>query len=479
MPSAGTDSGARRDPAVRGNPARPAVRSWHPRRPSPRTVRRALRAVALLLCGSVSAVLPVPAAAADDGAARVAEAYEPARDARPVTGAASGNGPLLTPGTYTDTIAAGERKTYRIRLDGASNAYVSAVLAPPPGARVGASEGIRISLGSPGGASCSDGTDITFGSSGARPVADYATRRIGPGRECQEPGVYEYAVEGLGGTGTDTGSGEQGAEAGARSAPVELRFMLEPGLRGGEEIPPPAGSYETRTSGWPTGAARTADGGSGFNDAPATGHGVWRTELAPGETRFYRVPVDWGQQLFLDAARTGRGGGEGLRMTVFNTARGFVQSAETARSGRALSLATAPVAFGNRTSDRNEIGAMRFAGWYFVRLTRDGGDGGGGTEQGPAPVTLRVAVTGDARPAPPYAADPLAAGFGVTAADRRAAGTGLTERQTDRREALRTVAFTAFGFGTALLAVLVVWTVLLRRSLARAAAARSPWEPVP
>ncbi|QDY78801.1 hypothetical protein [Streptomyces qinzhouensis] len=430
-----------------------------------RSARFVLRSAALLLCAAAPAALPVPAAADTpaDRSARSSEAYEPARDARPVTGATTGEGPLLPPGTYTDSIAAGERKTYRIRLDGTSNAYVSAVLAPPPGTRVGASEGIRISLKSPVGVLCSDSTDITFDGSVARPVADYATRRIGPGRECQKAGVYEYTVEGI-------GTGTAGEESGAWDRPTELRFMLEPGLRNGESIPAPVGSYPTDSSALPSGTARTATGGSGFNDAPATGHGVWQDELAPGETRFYRIPVDWGQQLVLGAALAGRGSGDGLRMTVFNPARGFVQSADAARPGRALSLATAPVAFGNRTSGRNEIGAMRFSGWHFVRLTRDGDDGGGGT--GAARMTLRVAVTGEARPAPPYAGDPVAAGFGVTAADRGDARTGLTARESDRRDLLRSVAFTAFGLGTALLAGLVGWTVLLRRSLARRA---TPW----
>ncbi|MFJ8229503.1 hypothetical protein ACIQ9E_05995 [Streptomyces sp. NPDC094448] len=442
------------------------------RAPAPGFVRKA---AALLLSAAVSVSVPAPAAA-DTRAARSAEAaepYETARDARPVTGATTGEGPLLTPGTYLDDISAGERKTYRIRLDGTSSAYVSAVLAPPPGTRVTASEGIRITLKSQGGTECSDGTDITFDGSVARPVADYATRRIGPGRACQEAGVYEYAVEGIGpGAGPDT-AGDAGS--GTRGLPTELRFMLEPGLRDGEDVPAPAGSSGQGTSALPSGTARTASGGSGFNDAPATGHGVWQDELAPGETRFYRMPVDWGQQLRLGASLGGRTSGAGLRMTVFNPARGFVRDADAdadgARPGRALALTTAPVAFGNRTSGRNETGAMRFSGWYYVRLTRDGDGGTGAAER----VTLRVAVTGSARPAPPYAGDPVAAGFGVTAADRRAAGTGLTAQESDRRDTLRTVAFAAFGLGTALLIGLVAWTVLLRRSLARTAPGPSPW----
>lgn len=36
---------------------------------------------------------------------------------------------------YSDTIAPGQKKYYRVRLDDTSHAYVSTVLAPPPAAR--------------------------------------------------------------------------------------------------------------------------------------------------------------------------------------------------------------------------------------------------------------------------------------------------------------------------------------------------------
>ncbi|MEU5158392.1 hypothetical protein AB0G74_02075 [Streptomyces sp. NPDC020875] len=430
------------------------------RRITARLRRLAIRAAALLACATAGPLAaPDPASAAE-----TVEPYETAPDARPVTGGTSGDeGPLLRPGTYTDTVAAGERKTYRVRLDGTSNAYLSAVLAPPPGTRVAESDGIRIGLVSSGGTECSDSTNITFDTPVARPVADYATRRIGPGRKCQAPGEYLYTVESMGDV---------------RDWPVEIRFMLEPGLRAGEKFPEPPDddSYPSSAPGMPSGAPRDVEGGTGFNDAPATGEGAWRDELRPGESRFYRVPVDWGQRLFLDAALSGRGPGDDLRMTVFNTARGYVQSADAAGRDGAVALGTAPAAFGNRTANRNEIGAMRFSGWYFVRVTRESaGDGGQDAGDGAARLTLKVAVTGKPDGAPPYAADPVAAGFGVTDADREAARQGLTGRESDRRAVMRVIALTGFGAGTALLLGLAGWTVLLRRRLARTPP--PPWDP--
>ncbi|OEV25953.1 hypothetical protein AN220_10960, partial [Streptomyces nanshensis] len=50
----------------------------------------------------------------------------------------------------------------------------------------------------------------------------------------------------------------------------------------------------------PAGAPRDIEGGSGFNDARKLRAGVWRDTLVPAQTRWYRVPVGWNQQLRYD-----------------------------------------------------------------------------------------------------------------------------------------------------------------------------------
>ncbi|MGW4029921.1 hypothetical protein ACWEFL_11455 [Streptomyces sp. NPDC004838] len=389
------------------------------------------------------------------------EPYRIAPDASPVKGASSSaDGPLLRPGTYADTISAGERKFYRIGLDGSSHAYVSAVLAPPPGSEVAGTDGVRVNLESADGAQCSDGTDITFGGATARPVADYSTRRIGAGRECQEAGEYLYSVEWVGSSGGSR----------ARDWPLELKFMTEPGLKDGESTPPAPSSWNSRAPEEELGQPKDVSGGSGFNDAFAVGTGEWRDRLDPGESRFYKVPVDWGQQLFLKAkfADGGGGGGssesartvtDGLRLTLFNTARGFVDSADADRAGEAVdaSLGTAPVAFANRTSDEPAAGAMRFAGWYYIRVTVDR------RVERSLPVSLRVAVEGDAQPRPAYDGDEFAAGFGVVGKDLNAVRAGLTGGDSDRKQTMRLIGYTGIGLGTALVLSLVLWTLLMRR----------------
>ncbi|MGW6458566.1 hypothetical protein ACWF94_22075, partial [Streptomyces sp. NPDC055078] len=295
--------------------------------------------------------------------------YETAPGARPVLGTPTSAGsPRLGPGTYTDAISAGERNFYRVGLDDSSNAYVSAVLVPPAGGEVGAGDGIRVTLESTDGARCSVRNDITFGSTTPRPIADYSTRRIGKGRECQSAGDYIYSVEWIG-----------AAAARARNWTLELRFMNEPGLRQGTTGPSAPSPTRSPVPQEVRGPAKPVTGGSGFNDAPAIGRGLWNDTLAPGESRFYKVPVDWGQQLLVDGEFAGAAAGraptvtDGLRLTVFNTARGFAESSDADYAGRptGVSLGTAPAAFANRTSDQDDISAMRFSGWYYLHVSLD------------------------------------------------------------------------------------------------------------
>ncbi|WP_433572295.1 hypothetical protein [Streptomyces sp. CA-251247] len=424
-----------------------------------------------VLLGVVCGALLAPASAVAVSPSGPAAAYRTAPDAKPVHGAASSaEGPRLRPGTYTDTVSAGERKFYRVVLDDVSNAYVSAVLAPPPGSPVGATDGVRIALESADGEKCSVSNDVTFGSSTARPVADYATRRIGKGRECQAAGDYVYSVEWIG----------SGAGSGARDWPLELKYMTEPGVGDGAQTPAPS-SWATRPADPVTGAAKGVDGGSGFNDAPAVGHGVWKDRLSPGESRFYKVPVEWGQQVFLDAEFAGTATGraasvpDGLRLTLFNTGRGFVKNEATGYRGgpSEVSLGTAPAAFANRTSPRDDTGAMRFSGWYYVRVSLDQ------RVDTALSLTLRVGVEGDRVEGPAYTGDAVAAGFGLSDEDRAAAQAGRASSGsgTGNSALYKAVGYTGIGLGTALVLILAVWTLLARRSRGRHVRQPLPWEP--
>ena len=113
--------------------------------------------------------------------------------AKPVEGTPVNiNGPELTAGsTYKDSIDPGEKLYYRIGLDDKSNAFVSAVAVPKLGTKVGYLDKLEVSIEDKSGSECSDG-DVAFGSAGyARPVSNYASRRIEKdSTSCQQAGEY-------------------------------------------------------------------------------------------------------------------------------------------------------------------------------------------------------------------------------------------------------------------------------------------------
>ncbi|MFK4223745.1 hypothetical protein [Streptomyces sp. NPDC019890] len=430
------------------------------------TSGRAGAVIVLALCTLGLAAVPVEASS-PVGPENLAP-YRTAQGAIPVRGAAaSTDGPRLRPGTYTDTISAGQKKYYRVELDARTNAYVSAVLAPPPGSAVQPTDGIRVTLESTDGVKCSVSNEVSFGSATSRPIADYATRRIGDGRECQSAGDYLYSVEW---TGSGSGPGTGGW-------PVELKYMTEPGLKAGAVVPSAPSTWGTQAPEPAAGTAKGVSGGTGFNDAPAVGQGAWKDELSPGESRFYKVPVDWGQQLFLDAEFANTTTEQapvvvgGLRLSLFNTARGFVRSADTNYLGKpaAVGFGTAPAAFSNRVSAQDDTGAMRFSGWYYVRVTLDR------QIDSTLPMTLRVGIGGEPQQGPAYDGDATAAGFGITDADRAAAQEGRIEDGGAENAALKALGIGAIGLGTVLLLGLGAWALVGRRGEATEQVP-SPWE---
>ncbi|MET9494008.1 hypothetical protein [Streptomyces sp. NPDC006552] len=332
---------------------------------------------------------------------------------------------LRTGETYRSSLGAGTSGAayYSVELDGAANAYVSAVAVPPLGREVKAaySDGMTVTLQDRNGNRC-DSERATF-RSGAypRPVAAAAERLVRPGMlRCQSAGTYYVVVERK----TDTASTRE-------AWGLELKVATEPGLvaaaptQGPEawpsaSVPPPTGKSARRT------------GGTGFNDAVAMPAGVWKDDILPGESHFYRVPVDWGQQLFLDA-ELGSSAGDGSRrgvvtgalaMELYNPARAAVAAQEASYAGAPTSAAfdpLPPVAYENRYLMRDSQAAMRVAGWYYLKVTLNPAMAQkfGDKESG---LTLRVTVDGEERQRPDYVRDP--GEFQVTAEDRAAAERG-------------------------------------------------------
>lgn len=441
-----------------------------------RTAGSAGLAAAAALCAA--AVLPGTAGAAVPAAGPDGlPPYATAPDARRVTGSTGGGTPpSIEPGFHTDEIAPGERKDYRVVLDDSSDVWISAVALPEPGSDVGGNEGIEVSLRSAEGANCGE-SSVDFGSGeSARPIADHAWRMIRRDGYCQEAGEYVFSVERRGADPSGASAGLAGA-AGAGRWPLEIRFMREPGLKEpADASPPPMETLVPPAP--PTGRTRPLRGGTGFNDAARMDEGNWSDELRPGETRFYRVPLDWGQRLFTEVEFGAAGSGDApyvgnaLRVDFYNTARGRIttqsQGYQAARPAR-LSVASRRVAYANRYAGGTELGDTRFAGWYYIAVHAH--EDLAGSVDGAVPLVLRTRVEGAPRPGPGYAGDAARAGFGVaadgpgsTARNRSAAA---REAEAGSGETLRVVGWAGIGTGVALLAGLGLWTVLARRGAAR------------
>ncbi|MFB7169610.1 hypothetical protein ACFCYM_02080 [Streptomyces sp. NPDC056254] len=414
------------------------------------------------------ALAGVPAAAHAEGSTpEPLPAYRTADGAQRVEGKPStADAPLVEAGkTYEDTIGPGDR-VYRLVLEkDGSNVYVSAVVRPPAGAKVSGSDGIEVELITTAGRSCPSGTGrATFGYD-AVPLAAAGVRWGAEDADCAPGGVYYAKV-----TRTSAKDSDQSPW------PLELRVQREPG-RG-------AGVPTTAPSGLPTGApalpgteavART--GGTGFNDARAVGAGVWRDEMRPGQTRWYRVPLDWGQQLGvgaeLSAARVTKkfsSASGGLAVTVYNPYRGQVADENTSYDGVQAGITldkTPPVDYANRFSGDRDVQPVSVAGWYYVAVTMGGKVADFTEDAVPVPLTLRLEVAGTPAKAPAYQGDPAAGGFAVGADDRAAAREGLTAPEAAEaagtRSLMRVVAGAGFGTGGLLLAVLGGWVLLGRR----------------
>lgn len=430
---------------------------WH-------VVVRGTTGAAVVAVLGLCAALSGPAAADGGGLPR----YETAEDARAVRGThSSGDAPRLTPGVSTDALKYGEKKYYTVNLDAESDVYLSATAAPAPGSKVDAlRDGLTAVLETTGGDECGASDQLSFraGDNTAYPLSGYATRQIdddGPD-DCRRKGPFLFSVE-------RSGDGASGSGA----WPVEIAFTEEPPLKGGAPAAPAAGSWSTRLPAPPGGVQKKkATGGTGFNDAGAVGTGVWKDVLRPGETRFYRVPVDWGQRLYAKAELPNSSKGDAtsppfvpdaLNLNAFNAVRGKVTDDDFVEyDGKQADTAlfTPPVLYGNRFG--TEDTGMRLAGWHYLAVTLHPDV----TQYFPdgAPLTLRVDVSGAAEAGPGYDGRGRGAvGIGVTEDDRQQAADGLTEAGAAKSDTLRAVAFGGIGTGTLLLLVLGVWTLVARR----------------
>lgn len=403
--------------------------------------------------GAVGNPQPVPAYRGADGAQAVA--------GKPST---AGSPELKAGSVYKDSIGPGERY-YRLNLDDRSTVYVSAVLQPPGSAEVGYSDGVEVDVVNIENRSCGSPATASIGYDPV-PISAAGARMLQEDAACQGGGTYYVKV-----------TREAPKDGDPAAWPLELRVQREPGLSGGSAPTAAPSVWPSASPTLPGSDPAPRSGGTGFNDARALGSGVWSDDLRPGQTRYYRVPLDWGQQLGLSAELSAGkptkeygSAASGLTVSLYSPYRALVGSEDATYDGKqaGFTLPRTPlVAYENRFSADRKVQSVRVAGWYYIAVTMAQKVGEFIEDAVPVPLTLRMEVIGGAGKAPAYAEDLAAAGFGVGAEDRTAAKEGSTAVEAAdaaaNRSVMRVVAGAGFGTGTLLLLVLGGWILLGRR----------------
>jgi Ca-activated chloride channel family protein len=222
--------------------------------------------------------------------ARAARAYAP--QGTPVEGTDDADGaPLLEPGQYLDTIGdGGESETYLVDPAEGSTLHVSAT-DRPTSSSLSDSEQIEIVVATPDGEVCDQQQASSLGAFDRLTPVTAAVRV--DGEQLAACGGAPYAVS----VNRTDGSGVQ---------PLEVTVLEEPAVEDAESLPPAAepGEYAVRGDA-AGGKPEDVFGSPSFTSAPMLEPGAYHDSSLVGETLFYGVQLDWGQQLVCDV-RFGR-----------------------------------------------------------------------------------------------------------------------------------------------------------------------------
>lgn len=357
----------------------------------------------------------------------------------PIRGSATiASAPTLEPGQYLDTYEKGGKgaagdgtiKFYKINLRTGDTPYVSATLAPP-GVRVENITGfsVMVSLVDADGDGCTstDGFASTVGVFGkvipqSAVVAPGAVGGRGWRDSCSpEDPVYVRIRRG-------------GDSYATQQLPMEIAFRIEPPVtaEGPAAVTKVPGAVPAPAETDPKPAAA----GFSFNDAPVLAPGTYTDSIVSGETRYFKVHLDWGQRLAWKLTVPAQEG-VGIQSSAFyvTLASPLRERAEESTGTRTYQLiggkedqtmsgsSVAPVRWTNRDTPNPYLDPYSVDGDYFLVLDASYPLGrptftmpfrltvatDGAAEQGPTYVT---APGGPSASASPPTADPSTAAAG-------------------------------------------------------------------
>lgn len=294
---------------------------------------------------------------------------------KPINGTATPAGaPEIAVGQYADSFPAGGAVTkyYSLELAAPETVYVASTIVPPALRGGGATGRLRVvtRLLNENGDRClsTEREDNPVLAGKVDPVTAVLSGVVGGAdwsKRCPRSGRFVVEVTRDSPSSTLTRS--------------ETLVRLEPPV---EPVPPPVTTIPPGLASPPAAAgAAPCIGGASFNTAPLLMPGTCADTLATGETRYYRVHLDWGQRLsysIVVARVRGAAHGSGyIRSGVATPLRQSVTLASSSNAARDFGGPTAitvhgstlvPVEYGNRDSGRSDIRGYRLAGDYYLSL---------------------------------------------------------------------------------------------------------------
>ncbi|WP_344263076.1 vWA domain-containing protein [Streptomyces sodiiphilus] len=415
-------------------------------------------------------------------------------EGKEISGAGDRDGaPLLTPGQYLDTIGPGRTRWYAADLDDSSAADFSVTAVPHPGVPVDRRDGLELRLtdDSERGRGCGGVARTRFGQDeGAMILTRSVSRVPSPdgSQTCDPAGRYLLSVTRESADGSDTAHW-----------PLELRFALEEPLPEGVR---PAASQPRYGAAGPDAALPTdqpvdTEGGTGFNDATELSPGVYRDRLLPAQTRWYKVPLGWGQQLRYrvefanEPTLEGRPQASHVRAVSYSPSRlpiagGDFRTERVYRGEQlAMDMGTVPVTWTNRWESHDPARPVRSPGDYYIAVSL--GPGAVSIAENAAiGVVLRVDVVGEELTGPEHNA-PVAGAAGDEDGEGSTDGASDEGRAQDDSASDRDSAAGAgagwtgpvlAALGGAVAAALLTTAVLMyraRRTAARNGTTRGDW----